>query len=224
MSSKRPVREKTVPERRCILTSESLATDMLVRLVIDPDGKLVPDVAAKLPGRGVWIKADGPLIRSEIQSGRLIKAASRSFKTSLKKEAVSPDLVETIVSLVTKRCLDRLGLERRAGNLVTGFDKIKAALAKKGSGEPALVFAACDGADDGRRKIKSAVGASVPVLDCFDRDQLSNALGRENAVHVLLLKSGGTEKLKADIGRLVGLSATEQTRDAPTMTAQRNED
>lgn len=209
MRSERVVKETTVPERRCILTSENLATDMLVRLVIDPDGKLVPDVAAKLPGRGVWIKANGPLIRSEIKSGRLIKAASRSLKMSLKKEAVSPNLAETITSLVTKRCLDRLGLEQRAGNLVTGFDKIKAALAKKGSGEPALVFAACDGADDGRRKIKSAVGASVPVVDCFDRDQLSKALGRDNAVHVLLLKSGGTEKLKADIGRLVGLSATE---------------
>ena len=201
--------EKLGPERRCILTLETMPTDLLVRLVVDPDGKLVADVAAKLPGRGVWIKADGPLIRNEIKSGRLIKAASRSLKMSLKKEAVSLDLAETITSLLTKRCLDRLGLEQRAGNLITGFDKIKAALAKKGSGEPDLVFAASDGAEDGRRKIRSTVGASVPVVDLFDRDQLSKALGKENAVHVLLLKSGGTEKLKADIGRLVGLSATE---------------
>jgi len=203
------VSEKLGPERRCILTLETMPTDLLVRLVVDPDGKLVADVAAKLPGRGVWIKADGPLIRNEIKSGRLIKAASRSLKMSLKKEAVSLDLAETITSLLTKRCLDRLGLEQRAGNLITGFDKIKAALAKKGSGEPDLVFAASDGAEDGRRKIRSTVGASVPVVDLFDRDQLSKALGKENAVHVLLLKSGGTEKLKADIGRLVGLSATE---------------
>jgi predicted RNA-binding protein YlxR (DUF448 family) len=188
-----------------------MPTDMLVRLVVDPDGKLVADVAAKLPGRGVWIKADGPLIRSEIKSGRLMKAASRSLKMSLKKEAVSLDLAETITSLLTKRCLDRLGLEQRAGNLITGFDKIKAALAKKGSGEPDLVFAASDGAEDGRRKIRSIVGASVSVVDLFDRDQLSMALGKENAVHVLLLKSGGTEKLKVDIGRLVGLSATSKT-------------
>lgn len=200
--------ERLGPERRCILTLETMPTDKLVRLVVDPDGKLVADVAAKLPGRGLWIKANGPLIRSEIKSGRLIKAASRSLKMSLKKEAVSLDLAETITLLLTKRCLDRLGLEQRAGNLITGFDKIKAALAKKGSGEPDLVFAASDGAEDGRRKIRSTVGASVPVVDLFDRDQLSKALGKENAVHVLLLKSGGTEKLKADIGRLVGLSAT----------------
>lgn len=195
-----------MPERRCILSHESLPTDGMVRFVIDPDGNLVPDVAAKLPGRGVWIKADGPLVRSELKNGRLLKAASRSLKMPLKKGAVSEDLADTMTMLLTRRCLERLGLEQRAGNLVTGFDKIKAALAKKGSGEPALVLAAADAAEDGRRKIKSAVGDHVPVVDIFDRAQLSAALGRDNAVHVLLLKSGGTEKLKADIGRLVGLS------------------
>lgn len=200
--------EKVGPERRCILSFETLPTDMLVRLVVDPDGKLVPDVAAKLPGRGIWIKADGPLVRAEVTSGRLLKAASRSLKMSLIKDAVPSELVEMITSLLTKRCLDRLGLEQRAGNLVTGFDKIKAALAKKGSSDPALVFAANDGAEDGRRKIRSIVGALVPEVDLFDRDQLSMALGRDNAVHVLLMKSGGTDKLKADVGRLVGLSAT----------------
>lgn len=206
MRGKRPIKE--MPERRCILTFETLPTDMLVRLVVDPDGKLVPDVAAKLPGRGIWIKAEGLLVRDEIKSGRLMKAASRSLKMSLKKEAIPSDLVETITSLLTKRCLDRLGLEQRAGNLVTGFDKIKAALAKKGSSDPALVFAASDGAEDGRRKVRSAVDEDVPVVDLFDRDQLSMALGRDNAVHVLLMKSGGADKLKADIGRLMGLSVT----------------
>ncbi len=195
-----------MPERRCVLTSQSQSTDRMVRLVVDPEGQLVPDVAAKLPGRGVWVLADGTLVRQAIKNGSLLKAACRSLKTGLKKDAVPESLVDSVVVLLTKRCLDRLGLEQRAGNLVTGFDKIKAALAKKGSGEPALVFAASDGAADGRRKIKSAVGEHVPVVDLFDRAQLSGALGRENAVHVLLLESGGTEKLKADIGRLVGLS------------------
>lgn len=196
-----------MPERRCILSHESLPTDKLVRLVIDPDGNLVPDVAAKLPGRGVWVEADGPRVRQEIQSGRLIKAASRSLKTALTRQSVPEDLVERMITLLVRRCLDRLGLEQRAGNLVTGFDKIKAALGKKGAGQPALILAASDAAADGRRKIQAAVGTHVPVVDIFDRTQLSEALGRENAVHVLVLKSGGTEKLKADIGRLMGLSA-----------------
>ncbi len=196
-----------MPERRCILTHQSAPTDGMVRLVLDPEGTLVPDVAAKLPGRGVWITADGPLVRAEQNNGRLIKAASRSFKTALKRDAVREDLVDTMIRLLTKRCLDRLGLEQKAGNLVTGFDKIKAALAKKGTGKPALLLAATDGAADGRQKIKSAVGADVSLVEIFDREQLSLALGRENVVHVLLMESGGADKLKADVGRLVGLSA-----------------
>ena len=198
-----------MPERRCILNHQSSSVEGLVRLVLDPEGNLVPDVAAKLPGRGIWVSADGPLVRRELESGRFIKAASRSLKTALKPSAVSADLVDNMMALLSKRCLDRLGLEQRAGNLVTGFDKIKAALGKKGSGDPALLLAATDGAADGRQKMKSAVGADVPLVEVFDREQLSAALGRENVVHVLLLKSGGTEKLKADIGRLAGLSAKE---------------
>ena len=198
-----------MPERRCILTHQSGPADALVRLVLDPEGKLVPDVAAKLPGRGIWVSADAALVRKELESGRFIKAASRSLKMALKPGAVSADLVDNMIALLSKRCLDRLGLEQRAGNLVTGFDKIKAALGKKGLGNPALLLAATDGAADGRQKMKSTVGADVPLVEIFDREQLSAALGRENVVHVLLLESGGTEKLKADIGRLAGLSARE---------------
>ena len=45
----------------------------------------------------------------------------------------------------------------------------------------------------------------VPVAKLFDRDALSKALGRDNVVHVVLFKSGGGEKLKADISRLLSL-------------------
>lgn len=203
-----------MPERRCILTFDTLPAEMLVRLVQDPQGNLVPDVAAKLPGRGVWVKADGVAIRDAIENGRFIKAVSRSLKASLPKGAVPSDLVETITRLLQKRCLDRLGLEQRAGNLITGFDKIGAALTKKGTGVPALVFAASDGAEDGRRKVRSAVGRDIPVVDLFSRDDLSLALGRDNVVHVLLFASGGTDKLKADVGRLEGMIKGDQDREA----------
>lgn len=213
-----------MPERRCILTFETLPVEKLVRLVMDPNGVLVPDVAAKLPGRGLWIKADGEAIRTALESGRIYKAVSQSLKAAVPKGAVPEDLVDYIVRLMTKRCLDRLGLERRSGNLVTGFDKIMAALTKKGTGVPAMVFAANDGAEDGRRKIRSAVGMDVPLVDLFNREQLSDALGRDNAVHVLLFKSGGTDKLKVDIGRLEGLTVKSEPHDAHVMSAQRNEE
>jgi predicted RNA-binding protein YlxR (DUF448 family) len=207
-------------ERRCILNHEARPESDLVRLVLGPDGTMVPDVAARLPGRGMWVSVDGAALRAAVQDGKLAKAASRSLKATVRREAVPEDLVDLIDRLLARRCLDRLGLEQRAGNLVTGFDKIKAALGKKGTGKPTLLLAATDGADDGRRKIKAAVGDDVPVASLFDREALSGALGRENVVHVLLMRSGGTEILKADLGRLMRLRGL-----APlTCEAQGNEE
>ncbi len=213
-------------ERRCILTMQPASEDTLVRLVIAPDGTLVPDVAARLPGRGMWVTADRAMIDQAVENGQLAKAASRSLKAQVQKSAVPEDLGEMIDRLLVRRCLDRMGLEQRAGHLVTGFDKIKAALAKKGTGKPALLVTATDGAEDGRRKIRAAVGTNVPEVAVFDREALSSALGRENVVHVLLMTSGGTDRLKVDFGRLYGMRGLGPLiSEAPSHDeGQRNED
>jgi predicted RNA-binding protein YlxR (DUF448 family) len=201
----RPKAQKAAPERRCVLTMSAEPTEKMVRLALGPEDTLVPDIAARLPGRGVWVTADGPKLEKAVSDGSLHKAAARSLKAKLPKGAVSEGLVVMIEGLLVRRVLDRLGLEQRAGNLVTGFDKIKAALGKKASGRPQLIVTATDGADDGQRKIQTAVGSDMPVVRLFDREALSKALGRENVVHIVLFESGGTEKLKADISRLLSL-------------------
>jgi len=207
------------PERRCILSASVEPAEKMVRLVLGPEDKLVPDVAARLPGRGIWVLADGARLEKALLDGSLHKAAARSLKTKLPRGAVPEGLVAQIDSILSRRCLDRLGLEQRAGNMVTGFDKIKAAL-KKEAKEPSLIVAATDGAEDGQQKIQRAVGKQVPIAKLFDRDALSKALGRDNVVHVVLFKSGGTDKLKADISRLLSLRCYEPlTCEAPTIDA-----
>ena len=49
--------EDEMPERMCILTREVKAPEAMVRFVRDPDNRVVPDLKAKLPGRGVWVTA-----------------------------------------------------------------------------------------------------------------------------------------------------------------------
>jgi len=213
------------PERRCILTFNRAPASGLVRLGVAPDGSLVPDVAAKLPGRGVWISADGPLIAEAMKKGLVARAASRSLKTGIRADHVPADLVERIDALLVRRCLDRLGLVQKAGGLLAGTDKIRAALGETGRGwrEPALLIAASDAAEDGRRKLKAladgVTGRAVEVCDLFDREALSRALGRDNVVHVLLFESGGTAELIADLGRLNGMRG----RKAASCEAQGNE-
>jgi hypothetical protein len=43
-------------ERKCLVTGARLEPDQLIRFVKGPDGRVVPDVAAKLPGRGAWVR------------------------------------------------------------------------------------------------------------------------------------------------------------------------
>jgi len=49
--------EEAMRERRCIVTGEVMPDSRLIRFVAAPDGQVVPDVAAKLPGRGLWVTA-----------------------------------------------------------------------------------------------------------------------------------------------------------------------
>jgi len=45
-------------ERRDIVSGEVLGEARLIRFVAGPDGAVVPDLARKLPGRGLWVAAD----------------------------------------------------------------------------------------------------------------------------------------------------------------------
>ena len=67
-------------ERRCILSGDNAPRDMLVRLAISPDGLVLPDVAAKAPGRGAWIGVSRAALETALTEGHLRRALMRAFK------------------------------------------------------------------------------------------------------------------------------------------------
>jgi hypothetical protein len=50
---------ETGPLRRCVVTRERLPKERMIRFVVAPDRRLVPDLVATLPGRGIWLSAPG---------------------------------------------------------------------------------------------------------------------------------------------------------------------
>ncbi|MEO0566245.1 MAG: DUF448 domain-containing protein, partial [Pseudomonadota bacterium] len=46
------------PERKCIATGEVRAKTGLIRFVVGPENQIAPDLAEKLPGRGIWVSAN----------------------------------------------------------------------------------------------------------------------------------------------------------------------
>lgn len=186
-------------ERRCIVTGQVRPEACLIRFVAGPEGEIVPDIAAKLPGRGLWVSADRQTLEKAAAKNHFARAAKASLK-------IPADLVSRVEALLVRRMADDLGLARRSGALVTGFDKIAKAFAAKSP--PKLLVEAADGAADGRRKllgVASMHGFTPKVLDCLNSAELSLALGRENVVHAALKSGQLADRLVMNAGRLAGL-------------------
>jgi uncharacterized protein len=186
----------TGPLRRCIVTRDVLPKESLIRFVVGPAADVVPDIAGKLPGRGLWVKAERAALAGAVAKNLFAKAARQSV-------TVPADLVDRTVVLLSHRCLDLIGLARRAGQVVCGFEKVRDALR---NGRVGLVLAAADGAADGRGKLEALAG-ELPILAQFTAAELSAALGRENVVHAALAPGRLAERLIVDSARLAGLRA-----------------
>lgn len=190
--------DKKTSERRCIVTGDVLAPDSLVRFVADPDGHVTPDVAGKLPGRGMWVTADSAIVERAVQKNHF----SKSAKTHLSAPA---DLAARVERQLVSRMQGDLGIARRSGTLILGFENVMRALDAKP--EPSVLVEASDGAADGRRKLGNAVagrGLKIAVMDCLSSAELGLALGRENVIHAALLPGGLSERLVVDAARLAG--------------------
>ena len=186
------------PQRRCIASGEVRDKHRLLRFVVGPDGGLVPDPVGRLPGRGLWLSPRRDMLEKACARNLFAKAAKASVR-------VPDDLLERTEGALRRRFLELLGLANRAGQAVAGFQKVKARLA---ANEAALLVHAVDAAEDGRRKIVGLARArqpDLPVVALFTATELGRALGRDNAVHLVVLPGGLAERLEAEAHRLAGL-------------------
>lgn len=204
-------------ERRCVVSGEVLPDAQLMRFAADPDGNVVPDVAASLPGRGMWVRADKGSVMTAVTKNLF----SKSAKTALKAGA---DLADRVERLLVQRMLSDLGLARRAGQAVFGFDNVLRALDEKVP--PALLIEASDGAADGRRKLAGSAyarGLKIHTIEALTSTELSLALGRENVIHAALKPGRLAERLIFDAGRLRGFRSMSQAKKSAGSTPAPNE-
>jgi hypothetical protein len=201
------------------------ARDDLIRLALSPEGEVLPDVRAKAPGRGAWIGVDKPALEKALSSGKLRGALARAFKGAAL--SVPGDLAERIEAALRQQALDRLGLEARAGNLVTGAEKIETAARR---GEVHLLLHASDAGADGCSKLDQAWrvggGSSAPLgtgeaqamVFPLDRAILSLALGRQNVVHIALTDRAAAARVRHALERWRAFVGTERASAAAADT------
>jgi len=180
------------PERKCAGTGEIMPKTGMIRFVKAPDGSLVPDIAGKLPGRGVWTAANRSALEAAVKNG--------GFKRGLKSDVkIKPDLADQTSALLKGKILSLLPMALRAGQAYIGFDQVKSAAGK----EPlAWRIEALDGSEGGRGKIRvltKAISAEfgqkpTPVMGCFPAEELGKAFGRNDIVHAAI-KAGPMKKV-----------------------------
>lgn len=176
-------------ERTCIVSRAKGSPEDMIRFVMGPGAIVVPDIARKLPGRGVWVTAQADRITEAVKR----QAFSRGFKT---KAVASESLAADIEALLTKDCLQALSMANKAGLVMTGFAKVEQVIALHPVA--GLVHAADCGAD-GRRKLGQCLlrryggEQAIPRVDLFASGQLNLALGRTNVIHAALLEGPASE-------------------------------
>lgn len=192
-----PDEPESGPLRRCIVTGERLAKETMVRCVVGPDGVIVPDVGAALPGRGLWLTSRRDIVATAVKKRAFDRAARRSV-------TIPADLADRIEMLLVQRCREAVGLARRSGKAVAGFEKVGQAIRKGGV---RLLLAASDGAGGGRQKV-AAMAPGLPVMDRLDAAELGAAFGRDHVVHGAIGSGALAARLRVDAARLAGFRAS----------------
>jgi hypothetical protein len=185
--------EETATTRRCLVAGTVKPKTGLIRFVVSPEGHIVPDIAERLPGRGLWLTARRDIVA--------IAVAKRLFGRAARRPVVIADgLADQAESLLAARCCELIGLARRAGAAQMGFVKVTKLLA---TGSTGLLLAAADGAADGRGKLRALAPALAERAE-LTAAELGVAFAREMVVHVAVRSGPLAEALTRELDRLEG--------------------
>ncbi len=204
---------ETGPLRRCIVTRERLPKERMIRFVVGPDRQIVPDLAARLPGRGIWLSASRDVLeqggvhedgrRKEKQGDSGYRHLARAFARAARGPVTVPsDLSVLLQAALIRRIGECLGLARRAGQAVAGYEKAREALR---TGRSRLVLQASDGSEAERARFLSGAAPDVKIIDPLPGEALGRVFGRDYVVHVAVAPGKLAESLVVEAGRLAGL-------------------
>jgi uncharacterized protein len=168
----------------------------LLRFVVGPGDEIVPDVAERLPGRGLWLTPQRDIVEHAAKKRLFARAARRPV-------AVPVALADRLEALLAQRCIETIGLARRAGLAVAGFERVAEAVR---GGKVSFLVAATDGAPGGRRQLQG-LGRQLPLVGVLTADELGAAFGRDRVVNAALGPGPLCRRLLSDAQKLAGFRA-----------------
>ncbi len=177
-------------ERTCIVTREKIDPKKAIRLCVMPNGALFADLKGNFPAHGYWIIPQGKnfiQLFSQPKRFRQIKGAVRP----------SEDFVSQLQMQLKNRILQQIGLAKRAGQLIFGFEKVKIWLKEN---KAALAIVAKDGSQAEIERLGLSA-RNITMVQILEKEELGKALGRDKVVHIVLRETPLTENIKNDLYR-----------------------
>lgn len=193
--------DKSKSLRTCIASGVQRPKADMVRFVIGPDDRPVPDLEEKLPGRGLWLSAERHVIHTACAKNLFAKRARCRVQ-------IDADMPAALEGLMVRRCIRWIELARRAGQAVGGFDEVRRGLDQGRAQGGGVVLSARDGATGSRGKI-ARIAQDLVILDALGAVEIGAAFGRERVVHALVSAGGLAESTLRDMMRLSGLREQE---------------
>lgn len=182
------------PERKCIVSGESQPKAGLIRFVLGPEDMIVPDILARLPGRGIYVAANRDALTKAVKKNLFSRAARQPVK-------VADDLPDLVERLLVQRVIDLISLGRKAGDAICGYEKVKDWLIK---GQARTLIQASDGSERGKEKLRPPNGPES-LISCLTAGEMGLAFSRERAIHAALAAGGLNNRVVEEAARLVGL-------------------
>ena len=209
---------KSAMLRMCAVSREQRPVDELIRFVVSPQGEVIPDIKRKLPGRGLWISASRQTVAEAVRRHQF----SRGFKRDVR---VAETLAADTETLLARSAGEALAIAAKAGQVISGFSKVEAALEGKDRMAIAALIHACDGASDGIRKLQAQARQNAginpespdfPAVIALTSAELDLALGRSNVVHAALLAGPASKTFLSRSQTLVRYRAADADKTAGT--------
>jgi len=184
-----PAASPAGPQRTCLATGEQAAPERMIRFVVGPDGEVVPDLARRLPGRGMWVRAE----RAAVERAMAKNLFARAARASVRPPA---DLAERVERLLLERALADLGRARRAGRAVAGFVKVEQMVGRQRAG---LLVIAEEADGDGLAKLRAS---GLPIARLGDAAALGGIFGRDQTVYAAVARddAGGEFIQRIEVG------------------------
>ncbi|MCG4254887.1 RNA-binding protein [Acetobacter senegalensis] len=183
------------PLRRCAVTRQQEKPALMLRFVVSPSSIVVPDLDARLPGRGIWLSAQRDVIEQARKRGVFARAARRQV-------TVPEDLAVQVEAGLRRRMVELLGLARRAGQSTSGFMKVREWVMRR---EAAVIIHASDGSRDELDRLLSGA-RNLPVIEALSAEDLARVFGRERVVNAALAHGGLASRLCCENERFSGVA------------------